>query len=169
MKLPLKNRLRLVTPCLLVLSWPVLPAGAAQRKAPSSVATPAAKAVQTALPTEIPKSVFTSIPPQNPFFPGSAIQLYNRPNTPQPPSPKPGPGTDPLSLLVCNGITPPGGAAKPTAMVNGHTFAKGETAEIKLNKDIKVRIQCEEIRAESVIILINDSKRHELWLKPDAL
>jgi hypothetical protein len=105
----------------------------------------------------IPNSVFT-IPSQpsegrNPFFPQSA------PHVPPPSFPK-NPSVE-ASWFVLNGITSP---PKRTAMINGRTFEAGEEGEVRVASGAKVLIKCEEIRAESAIIITGGARR-ELRLR----
>ncbi len=112
-------------------------------------------------PAEVPKSVFNPMEGRNPFFPATSVQPI--PVTVSGAQPT---KTTPVDQLVCNGIVPKG--ERPTAMVNGHTFAEGETAEVKLLNGNKMLLKCEEIREESVIISI-DGQRRELKLRSGAL
>jgi len=126
--------------------------------APSKAAgKPRSSSVPTFTPVEIPQSVFV-IPAspkdgRNPFFPqsvavGPVVQ------------PKAGTAID-SSGIVLNGITSP---PKRTAMINGRTFEPGEEGEIRLPNGAKVLIKCEEIGADSTVILVNGSRR-ELRLR----
>ena len=121
------------------------------KPAPGNAGTNSAPA---AVEQEIPKSVFVipSSPKQgrNPFFPQSAevvAQPIKASNTVDP------------SLFVLNGITPNG--PKRTAMINSRTFEAGESGEVRLPTGSKALIKCEEIRADSVLIIF-DGQRREL-------
>jgi len=128
--------------------------GATQTKTGVATATNAAPSI---LDQEIPKSVFV-IPAspkdgRNPFFPQSA-QVVAQPTKRDAP-------LDP-SLFVLNGITPSG--PKRTAMINGRTFEAGESGEVRLPSGSKMLIKCEEIRADTVVILV-DGQRRDLRLR----
>ncbi len=154
----MNSRLLLVT--LLALSWSGLQAIAATSH---KEATPVASTDKTHQPVvaELPKSVFNAIQGRNPFFPANVIQPITNDFSGTPITPTP------VGFFL-NGIVPPGGAAKPTAMINGHTFEAGETAEVKVANGTKVLIKCEEIRADSVIIS-REGLKQELTLRPGAL
>lgn len=132
---------------------------ATDQKGPASAAASAGKAREARL-VEIPKSVFNPVQGRNPFFPASSVPPI-QPGSGTQTSPKP----TPVDQLVLNGLVPDGD--HPTAMVNGHTFAKGETAEVRVPNGTKILIKCEEIRAESVIISIEGQMR-ELKLRAGA-
>jgi hypothetical protein len=104
----------------------------------------------------IPQSIFIipSTPKEgrNPFFPQSATAAPPLRLTEAPLD---------TSGLVLNGITSP---PKRTAMINGRTFEPGEEADVKMPSGAKVLIKCEEIRAESAVILIMGQRR-ELRLR----
>ncbi len=134
-----------------------LPAVTAQRTPPPTVSPPAS----TNQLQEIPKSIFvvpaTPKEGRNPFFPNSApqpvpVDLTKGPNTPS---------SDIWRLIVLNGITSP---PKRTAMINGRTFEQGESGEVKLPNGMKVLLKCEEIRADSAVIIL-DNQRRELRLR----
>ncbi len=127
----------------------------------SAAQTPPAKKSPPAAPVEtpIPQSVFV-IPAspregRNPFFPRSAgVQQV----------PKPGKETSvETASIVLNGVVPSG--PRRTAMINGRTFEKGEENEIKLPNGAKVLIKCEDIKEDSVTILVNGTQRRELRLR----
>jgi hypothetical protein len=129
---------------------------ATDKKQPAPIATSPSKA-HKAGPVEVPKSVFNAMEGRNPFFPAASVQPINPGLTGGKVQPPPKP--TPITQLVLNGMVPPAkGAEKPTAMINGHTFEQGETAEVKLQNGTKLQIKCEEIRMESVIISIDGSK-----------
>lgn len=141
------------------LSFPVLTSIAAA--APAKSAAPANSSANTNVlsalaPVEIPQSVFViSANPKecrNPFFPRSA------PATP-PPALKQN-FANPQSFVL-NGITSP---PKRTAMINSSTFEQGEEHEIKLPGGSKVLVKCEEIRDDSVVIVVAGVRR-ELRLR----
>ncbi len=105
-------------------------------------------------PVEIPKSVFvipaTPKEGRNPFFPQSAQPLpeldksqKNRPFEP--------------GWFTLNGITPNG--PKRTCMINSRTFEAGESGEVKLPSGARILIKCEEIRNDSVVIIVNGERR----------
>jgi hypothetical protein len=141
----------------LVLSLTVLSAvkaEAASSKAPGASRT---NVVPTLTLVEIPQSVFT-MPTnpgegRNPFFPHS---VFAAPKV----TPKATTPSD-FSSIVLNGITSP---PKRTAMINGRTFEAGEEGEVKLAGGGKALIKCEEIRADSAIIVVNGQRR-ELRLR----
>jgi hypothetical protein len=113
--------------------------------------TPATFQVVPEMP--IPQSNFV-IPSQptegrNPFFPQSTARIV--------PVVKFTPANviDP-SLIVLNGITSP---PRRTAMINGRTFEPGEEGEVRLASGNKTLIKCEEIRADSAIIVVGGQHR----------
>jgi len=105
---------------------------------------------------QIPQSTF-GIPSQpsegrNPFYPQSNNGFQAAPvNRAQP-------NTIDSSSFVLNGITSP---PRRTAMINGRTFERGESGEVKLPNGSKALIKCEEIGNDSAVILIN-GQRHEV-------
>jgi hypothetical protein len=113
--------------------------------------------VPTFTPVEIPPSVFAppSTPQEgrNPFFPMSVAVAQVVKVVPA--------GAFDMSLLVLNGITSP---PRRTAMINGRTFEPGEEGEVKLPNGTKAMIKCEQIGADSTVILINGVRR-ELKLR----
>lgn len=123
------------------------------KAAPGNAGTNSAPA---AVEQEIPKSVFVipSSPKQgrNPFFPQSAEVVQQPVKTSN---------VDP-SMFVLNGITPNG--PKRTAMINSRTFEAGESGEVRLPIGGKALIKCEEIRADSVLIIF-DGQRRELKMR----
>ena len=105
----------------------------------------------------IPQSVFT-LPGQpgegrNPFFPQSSVRVIPPKITPQTP-------IETITFIL-NGITSP---PKRTAMINGRTFEPGEEGEVRLPSGAKMMIKCEEIKAESAIIVVSGQRR-ELRLR----
>jgi hypothetical protein len=138
---------------VLVFCGQVLAGAAQSSPAPAATATN----LLSVLAEPIPQSVFT-IPAtpkdgRNPFFPQSAQALpqINKPNSP----------ID-TSALVLNGITPNG--PRRTAMINSRTFEAGESGEVRLPSGARMLIKCEEIKNDSVVILI-DNQRRELKLR----
>ncbi len=134
--------------------WAQAPLFAAQAQANTKPAGPASGAASRAAPAEIPKSVFvipaTAKEGRNPFFPQSAQPLpeldksqKNRPFEP--------------GWFTLNGITPNG--PKRTCMINSRTFEAGESGEVKLPSGARMLIKCEEIRNDSVIIIVNGERR----------
>jgi hypothetical protein len=124
--------------------------------APGSLAAPPkapATAVATNKPPDqeaaFPKSEFDERGAKDPFFPMRAIN-------PGPPKPTPGAATG-AGLLVLNGLS--GTAARPLAMINGRTFGVGEEAEVPTSAG-KVKIRCEQIRADSVKVEILSTGEH---------
>jgi len=146
------ERLQITTTLLagltvMTTSSPGLAAGQAAKNTPK---TPAAFEVVPELP--IPQSTFV-IPSQstegrNPFFPQSSVQLIQ-------PKPTPSGVIDP-SIFVLNGITSP---PRRTAMINGRTFEPGEEGEIRFASGNRTMIKCEEIRADSAIIVVAGQRR----------
>jgi len=109
---------------------------------------------------EAPQSVF-ALPNgpkegRDPFFPASDRPFLNRTIIPAPRT-----TNSPVSILVVNGIIP---GEKPLVMINGRTFAPGETAEITEGGGRRTRITCVEIKPDAVIIEANGERR-ELRLK----
>ena len=130
---------------------------AVEVEAASSPGASRTKAVPTMTLMEIPQSVF-AIPTsphegRNPFFPQSVVAA--------PVIPPRGNAALDFSSIVLNGITSP---PKRTAMINGRTFEAGEEGEVKLAGGGKAMIKCEEIRADSAVIIINGQRR-ELRLR----
>lgn len=128
---------------------------AATSKTPGGSGAPVVPTVKL---VEMPQSVFT-IPAtprdgRNPFFPQSVVAAPVI--TPKANSP-----LDLSSSFVLNGITSP---PKRTAMINGRTFEAGEEGEVRLPSGAKILIKCEDIRADSAVILINGQRR-ELRLR----
>ena len=83
------------------------------------------------------------------------------PQTPVAPLPAPKATFADSSAFVLNGITSP---PKPTAMINGCTFEVGEEHEVRLPSGSKMLVKCEEIRADSAVILVGGVRR-ELRLR----
>ncbi len=143
--------------------WLVLPAWLLHAAVVHAASTPA-PAVQpptnsnpvAAIASPIPQSIFI-IPAspkdgRNPFFPRSTLNS---------PVVKPKPLTVDTSAVVLNGLTSP---PRPTAMINGRTFERGESGEVRLPTGARVRIQCLEIRADAVVVVVG-SQRCELHLR----
>ena len=129
-------------------------AEAASSKAPTSSNT---NGVPSFTLVEIPQSVF-AVPAnphegRNPFFPQSIVAAPVI--TPKPNSPLD------FSSFVLNGITSP---PKRTAMINGRTFETGEEGEVKSASGGRAMIKCEEIKADSAVIIVNGQRR-ELRLR----
>jgi hypothetical protein len=122
-----------------------VPAWAGDTSAPSNTATNMAALLN------IPQSVFVAA--RNPFFPMSTL------GQPQPKAPDAPVDT---SVFVLNGIVPNG--PKRTAMINNRTFEQGEEGEVKLPSGARAMIKCEEIKAESAVILYAGQRR-ELRLR----
>ncbi|MBI3415406.1 MAG: hypothetical protein HY043_08810 [Verrucomicrobia bacterium] len=133
-------------------------------------ATGAAPVAQTAAsvtkaPIVIPQSVFVDdlTKGKDPFFPGTvrrvdktAVAAATAANTTaNPAKPK-------VELVQLKGILD--GANRRLALINNHTFAAGEQAEVKTLSG-NLRLQCVEIRAHSVVVLLNgETQRRELHL-----
>ncbi len=104
----------------------------------------------------IPQSIFIvpSNPKEgrNPFFPQT---------TPVVTQSKPRETVVDTTGLMLNGITSP---PKRTAMINGRTFEPGEEAEVRTPGGAKVLIKCEDIKADSAVILVGGQRR-ELHLR----
>jgi hypothetical protein len=95
-----------------------------------------------------PKSEFDERGGKYPFYPMRSII----------PVVKPTPGVAVgAGLLVLNGLS--GTATRPLAMINGRTFGVGEEAEVPTPAG-KVKIRCEEIRADSVKVEILSTGEH---------
>jgi len=103
----------------------------------------------------IPQSVFEGSTGRDPFFPRRSL------------TPVPQVATSQVRVtdFTLNGITPLG--ARPTAIINGHTFEKGESGEVKVPSGGKVMIRCVEIKEGSVSIMIENSPQPvELRMRP---
>lgn len=100
---------------------------------------------------EIPQSVFvipaTPAEGRNPFFPRSTSVA---------PVVRTKQGVVETQSFVLNGITSP---PKQTAMINGTTFEAGEEHELRLPGGGKMLVKCEEIRADSAVILAGGIRR----------
>jgi hypothetical protein len=132
-------------------------AQASSKDAPAKGTAKVPSNLQTVPEVAIPQSVFT-IPSQpsegrNPFFPQSVVRVVVPTINPENP-------IDTSSFFL-NGITSP---PKRTAMINGRTFEPGEEGEVKLPTGGKMLIKCEEVKAESAVILIRGQRR-ELRLR----
>ena len=143
-----------------VLAMVLLNAAALAQAAPPKDAKPGASRSASAPPSgeiEIPQSVFlipaTPKEGRNPFFPRSTATL--------PPPIKKESLVDSSSLHLTGITSPP----RATAMINNKTFEKGEEGEVKLASGNKLLIRCEQIKEDSVVILINGSQRRELRLR----
>ena len=151
------ERLQITTTLLAGLTFvttssPVLAAGKEPKAAGKN---PPAFQVVPEVP--IPQSAFV-IPSQptegrNPFFPQSIVKVVPVRITPDS-------VIDP-SIFVLNGITSP---PRRTAMINGRTFEPGEEGEVRLASGNKILIKCEDIRADSAIIVVG-GKHRELHMR----
>ena len=121
----------------------LLAAGAVTAK--DKPAAPTTNAPAPVVETVIPQSVFVANPQTglNPFFPRSARSAKL-------------PDAAPVSRFPddvrLGGIS--GFPARPLAIINGVTFASGETGEIKINGR-RVRVHIESVKEHSVIMTIN--------------
>ena len=107
--------------------------------------------------TRIPKSVFDESIGKDPFFPRRSLA----------PVPQTAVSETRVTDFILNGITPLG--ARPTAIINGHTFEKGESSEVKVPSGGKVMIRCVEIKEDTVSIIIGNSPRPvELRMRPGS-
>ncbi len=103
----------------------------------------------------IPKSVFDESIGKDPFFPRRSLA----------PVPQAAVSEARVTDFTLNGITPLG--ARPTAIINGKTFEKGESGEVKVPSGGKVMIRCVEIKEGTVSIMIENSPRPiELRMRP---
>ena len=129
---------------------------AASKDAASKIPPKSTQTLRVVAEVSIPQSVFV-IPSQpnegrNPFFPESVVRAApQRIITPSLDG----------SLFVLNGITSP---PRRTAMINGRTFEPGEEGEVRLPTGGKMMIKCEEIKADSAIVIIAGQRR-ELRLR----
>ena len=127
-----------------------------------------AKATTNAAPAalELPKSVF--IIPTNyaegkdPFFPLST-RLNPPPPTPVTPTNSAPAPVQPVQLDL-KGIS--GALNHRLAIINNQTFGVGEAGEVTANS-ARVRIVCQEIKDDSVVVLVNGQKR-TLHLRPGS-
>ena len=135
---------------------PLVAGGAASQKGQGTAKTSEPNIAAALAPVEIPQSVFTiSGNPKecrNPFFPQTA---------PVAPLPAPKATFSDATAFILNGITSP---PKPSAMINGYTFEVGEEHEVKLPNGSKVLVKCEEIHADSAVIVVGGVRR-ELHLR----
>ena len=108
-----------------------------------------------------PQSVFVvpSSPAEgcDPFFPDST-RIFGVKSA----APKVSSRVD-IGALVLNGLS--GTTEHRLAMINGHTFAEGEKAEINTSSG-RIQIKCVEIKTGSVVIEVN-GQRQELHLAKD--
>ena len=103
----------------------------------------------------IPQSVFDGSTGKDPFFPRRSAA----------PAPQAAASEARVTDFILKGITPYG--AKPTAIINGVTLAKGEAAEVKVPSGGKNMIHCVDIKQDSVTITIGDSPQPvELRMRP---
>lgn len=111
----------------------------------------------------IPQSIF--VVPSNiaegrdPFYPNSDPSKRGRKVV----APTPQPAAPPDAPLVLNGLS--GSIENKLAMINGRTFAQGETGELTLGAR-RISVRCIEIREKSVIIETG-GKQLELFLRAD--
>jgi hypothetical protein len=128
-------------------------------------AAPPEKTVKAATPVAasnaIPQSVFT-IPTslqqgRDPFFPNSTYWLSGVGVV----VPKQSTPSHTEVTLVLNGLS--GTAGHRLAMINGHTMAEGEAAEVSTASG-RIRVRCVEIKAESVVVEVGNERR-ELRLR----
>lgn len=134
------------------LLWVPASVGASKTAPSSTAAAPAEQTKATdPWPPELPQSVFVipSNPKEgrNPFFPRSTFGADT--------VVKPKSGRVEISAFVLNGITSP---PKRTAMINGRTFEVGEEGEVRLPGGAKEFIKCEEIRADSAVIVVHGQR-----------
>ena len=117
---------------------------------------PAAKESVTSTNGVIPKSIFDETLGKDPFFPRRTVGAGG---------PKTATSDFRLSDFTLNGITPFG--AKPSAVINGKTFEKGESREVAVPSGGRVLVQCVDIKPDSVSIKIENSpKTVELKMRP---
>jgi hypothetical protein len=114
---------------------------------------------------EIPKSVFIDDIKvgRDPFFPNTA-RRSGKPRVAAIPNDglTPSPSKNFSDQIKLKGIL--GSATRRLVLINNHTFAVGEQAEVKTS-DGKVRVRCVEIRERSVIVTLpGDTQRRELYL-----
>jgi hypothetical protein len=105
---------------------------------------------------EAPQSVFV-IPNEpkegrDPFFPGSNRVYVNKTIIPIPSK-----ANTPVNVVLT-------GISSGFAMINGRTFAPGETADVTEKDGRRSRVTCVEIKADSVIVEVGNERR-ELRLK----
>ncbi len=110
--------------------------------------------------SKIPQSVFV-IPSslqegRDPFFPDST-RVLGQVKTDHKPT-----NTD-VGALVLNGLS--GTTERRLAMINGRTFGEGEEADV-LTPMGRVKVQCLEIKTDSVVIKVGGQKV-ELHLRKD--
>lgn len=106
----------------------------------------------------IPKSVFivpaNPLQGRDPFFPNST-RLAGIPVVQRQPAP--------AVALVYNGLS--GTPDHKLAIISGHTFAEGETAEVNTS-DGRIKVHCVEIKGDSVVVEVNGQRR-ELRFRSD--
>ena len=104
---------------------------------------------------KIPQSHFDENAGKDPFFPRRSAAAV----------PKAAANEVRMSDFTLKGITPFG--TKPTAIINGYTFEKGESHEVKVSSGGKVMIHCIDIKDGVVIITIEKSPQQvELRMRP---
>ncbi len=154
----------MITPCPSLRAWTLLlaaallsPAFAAHAAQTPAAASGHAKAATNAVPAEpeTPKSVFvipsTSQDGKDPFFPQSVrlrkSLVVTKDATNLPPA---------VVDLQLKGIS--GGANRRLAIINNRTFGIGEEGEVTSDTG-GVRIICQEIKDDSVQLLVNGRVR----------
>jgi hypothetical protein len=152
------------TPCPLLRAWTLLlaaallsPAFAAHAAKPPAGASGRTKAATNAVPVEPEpaKSVFvipsSSKEGKDPFFPQSS-RLNKAPVATKGTTNLPQTAVD----LQLKGIS--GGANRRLAIINNRTFETGEEGEVTSGAGV-VRITCQEIKDDSVRVLLNGRDR----------
>lgn len=151
----MKRDRRILSKPVLVLA--LLGGGLSALAAPGKPPKPAPDANSAPAPAEIPQSVFV-IPAspkegRNPFFPhaiaASPVAQVRR-------------GAVDTSGIVLNGVT---SRPKPSVMINGITFEKGEEHEIRLAGGGRVKVLCQDIHEDSASVVINGTQTRELRLR----
>ncbi len=132
--------------------------------ASSASAKPKPTANATPPEPEIPKSTFvvpaTSAEGRDPFFPLST-RLRPAPPTVTPTTHIVTPAVVQLDLKGISGTVD-----HRLAIINNRTFALGEEEELSVSSG-RVRVLCKEIKADSVIVLVNGQER-VLRLRPGS-
>lgn len=122
---------------------------------------------------QIPKSVFTSDPAngKDPFFPDStrrnpraAKPSGDSSNTNLVRGPQAVPAKKPAPDLVLQGLA--GSKSQRLGLINGRTFAAGESGTIVITNGVSLRLKCIEIRPRSVIVQVDgEASTRELKLR----
>ncbi len=114
----------------------------------------------------VPKSVFTTPETKkdgcDPFFPGSTRLWGLSMAAQQPVAVKESKPTG-IDCLTLKGLS--GAPANPLAMINGHTMAKGEDAEVTTDCG-RLLVHCVDISTNSAVIEVSGERR-ELHLRSD--